>query len=190
MTIERWALILMALVIIALILFSLKPKTTDLSPFRAQQALAELEIKELKQSNGALLNRIKSDSAEQVKQRSSFISQINGLRSNLGKQRVKIDTIVLENPEVARYVELADSTIQIQTARIDTLENDLEGLRINARELQKNFEGIIAAQATQLNAEREISSEYKSQVRKARRGSRVWKALAVVLPVGVLLLTQ
>jgi hypothetical protein len=188
MKITHWVIIGLTVVIIALILFQPKPPEVDITPYRAAQAIADQEIKELKQSKALLIRRIQEDSIIHVEERASFLERYTRLKGKLGQQRVIIDTVVRENPEVARYVELADSTIQVQAERIDTLESNLTDLRVDMKALVNNFNSEIAAHISKYENEKAIADHYQKENRKVRRGARWLKAGIVGAAVGGLFL--
>jgi hypothetical protein len=184
MKFTHWVIIGMALVIIALILFQPKKPEVDITPFEIQIAEQNLIIDSLAKSNRATIKRIQEDSIIQAEERASFLERYTRLKGKLGQQRVRIDTVIRENPEVARYVELADSTIQVQGERIDTLERNLSDLRVDMSKVVSNLNQQIAATQVKFENEKKIADTYRDENRKIRRGNRLLKAGAVVIAVG------
>ena len=158
----------------------------DLKPYETAVAIADAKIKELTAQNSTLLNKVSKDSIRQAENRSLFIREISGLKSRLGKQRVRIDTFLVQNPEVANYVATADSVIAFQSARIDSLESDKAELRVDVREITSNFEAQLEAMRSKLKSTEEIAGVYKSQVRKEKTKVKVWRVATVVGIVGSL----
>lgn len=173
-----WVIIGLAAVIVLMILFDRDPEPNT-QPWKDTIAQKEVEIQSLAKQNQSLLNKLKEDSIREASERSSFLGQINGLKSRLAKQRVKIDTVILENPEVARYVELADSTIQAQEIRIDTLESNLSGLRVDLGKLTANFQEQIKLHEQKFAASQEMNQELEKDLKKKKRGIKWLKAGAV-----------
>lgn len=188
MKLPYWIIAALGLVIILMILFDKDPEQTDITPFEIQIAEQNLVIDSLTKGNRATFKRIQEDSIIQAEERASFLERYTALKGKLGQQRVIIDTVIRENPEVARYVELADSTIQVQAIRIDSLESDLTELRVDMKSLVNNFSGQIEGHISKYENERAIADHYQKENRKSKRGARIWKAAAVAGSVlGVLL---
>jgi hypothetical protein len=180
--------LILAIILILVILFQPKPPEVDITPYEIQIAEQNLIIDSLSKSNRARLKRIQEDSIIQAEERASFLERYTRLKGKLGQQRVRIDTVIRENPQVARYVELADSTIQVQAERIDTLESNLTDLRVNMKALVNNFNSEIAAHISKYENEKAIADHYQKENRKTKRANRLWKSAAVVGTVGAFLL--
>lgn len=187
---KLWAIVILTGVIILLILFQPKrqPNLDKIKALEYGIAHADVKIAQLTKDSTKLADKIQADSIKQVAERSTFRNSIGSLQARLRDKRVKIDTLILESPTLRDYVATADSVIQIQGTRIDTLESNLKELRVDMAGLTFTFEEMLQLEREKFIAQETLTKEYKKQARKSKRANRFLKAGAVVLGVGGFLL--
>lgn len=183
-----WIIVLALLALVVYLMLTRPSTKIDVTPFQNRIKEQQSKIDSLTQSNRARFKRIQEDSIIQVEERKSFIERYTTLKSKLGKHRVRIDTIIQESPEVARYVELADSTITHQALRIDQLEGNISELRVNIQDITSNFQAQLAAEQEKFKAQEQISGSYQKEAKSEKRKVKVWKILTIVGTVGGLFL--
>lgn len=134
-----------------------------------EQRTLELNLAEVKA-------KATSDSAR-------FYREITVKNQQLAKKRIKIDTLILENPNLASYMQTADSVFAMMRERIDTLEADKqfqEGLfsqMIYIKDKQIANLEIVSSQKDI------VIKDLEKQARKKRRGNRLLKIGVIALPV-------
>jgi hypothetical protein len=190
MKFTHWVIIGMALVIIALILFQPKSPEVDITPYRTAQAIADQEIKELKQSNLKLQAKIDSDSLIQTKEKETYRTEVKKKDAVIAKLKGNPTIIRIreENPEVDSLIVAQDSLITRHAERVSELESNLTDLRVDMKALVNGFEGQIAAHISKYENEKKIADTYRDENRKIRRGARWLKAGAVAGIVGAFFL--
>lgn len=117
-----------------------------------------------------------------------FMREITVKDQQLAKKRVRIDTLILENPNLASYMQTADSVFAMLHVRIDTLESQkafqerlyTDLIVIKVKQIE-NLEQII----TQKDL---IIESQEKTIKKSRRGNRLLKVGIIALPVGALIL--
>jgi hypothetical protein len=190
MKLTHWIIAAMGLVIILMILFDKDPEQVDLTPYRTAQAIADQEIKELKQSNSKLQAKIDSDSVRQTQEKEAHSSEVKKRDAVIAK--LKANPVVIkireENPVIDSLIVAQDSLIVRHAERVAELESNLTDLRVDMKALVNNFEGQIAAHISKYENEKKIADTYRDENRKIRRGNRWLKAGIVGAAVGGLFL--
>lgn len=116
-----------------------------------------------------------------------FVTEITVKNQQLAKKRIKIDTLILENPNLASYMQTADSVFFMMKERIDTLEANLQFQASLYNELIF-IKGKEVGNLNMIITQKDIViKDLEKQARKKRRGSRLLKIGIVVLPVAGLL---
>jgi hypothetical protein len=180
---------LTALVVI-LILFDKDPESVDITPYRTAQAIADQEIKELKQSNSKLQAKIDRDSVSQAQEKAAHSSEVKKRDAVIAK--LKANPVVIkireDNPVIDSLIVAQDSLIIRHAQRVAELESNLTDLRVDMKALVNGFEGQIAAHISKYENEKKIADTYRDENRKIRRGNRLLKAGAVAGIIGAFFL--
>lgn len=185
-----WVVIGLAAVIVLMILFDRDPEPVNTQPWKDTIAKVNEQLSDSSARIQSLLKENKELKVEHRAEKESFVGQINGLKTRLAQKRVKIDTLILDNPELAEYVAVADSTIEVQTARIETLEFQYDKLEVNMEAVVLNFEEQIKLHEQKFEAQKELTKDYQKQARKERRKATLFKVTTVVGTVGAFLLSS
>jgi chromosome segregation ATPase len=185
---KTWAIIGLALIIVLMILFRKPAERTDLTPYKVEIALANRTIDSLSKGGAKLARKIAEDSILQAEEKQVFQKSITGLQARLKEKRVRIDSIILDRPEVKEFISMQDSVISQQAGRINTLENVLTALRVDIKSLNRNFDLAMEAQVQKYDALESINKLNEKALKKKTRGVKVWKAATVLGTVGAFIL--
>lgn len=163
------------LVIAGMFLFWPSPAPDTTQAYKRQIAKDQEIKRDLQEKLNETLARIRTDSLQQAVQAMNHTNTVDSLSARINdlKRNPRVDTILRENPEVAALVEVQDSLIQTQATRIDTLELNLSALRIDLRQVQRNFEGQISALESIRSNQSEIINQQEKEIRKVRREKRL-----------------
>ena len=145
-------------------------------------------IDSLTQSNTFLLAELAKYKIEFKVAKKVSDSTISGLTKRLTTKKVKIDTLIVENPALQEYVETADSLIQEQGNRINALEGMYGRLEQRSGQLQANFEANLLAHQEREKLKDDRISELEKKLKKKTFGNKVLTVLAVVGTVGGILI--
>jgi len=185
MKLNLWMVIFFLVVIIILmILFRRQSDNGKEKELQGKIELRDQEISKLHQEALVLTDKIKSDSVKQSGDRATFQNAIGTLQARLRVKRVEIDTLILDNPALANYVAAADSVIQIQGERINSLEGNLKELRVDIAGLNFNFQERLDLQSATISDLTKVSEDQRKQLRKTRRSVKLLKIVAIVGTVG------
>jgi len=185
----RFYIILALLVALVISILTRRPaERTDLTPYKVEIAHQQLVIDSLTKSRSSLNRKIQEDSILQSEQKQAYQKSITGLRARLSKRRIRVDSIILDRPEVNEFISMQDSVISIQAGRIDTLENALTALRVDIKSLNRNFDLAMEAQVQKYDALESINKLNEKALRKQQRKTKLATALIPVAAVGMFLL--
>lgn len=180
----HWLVVGLLAVIIAMILFWPKPQPSTVI-IQARDSIQRItEANRILAMNARTLEtrlvetqvKSKSDSAR-------FYREITVKNQQLARKRVQIDTLILENPNLASYMETADSVFSMMHSRIDSLEAE-------KKFLQGVYNDLVYMKAKQIsNLEMVVFQkdliirDQEKTIKKRSRGAKLWKAAAVTLGV-------
>lgn len=183
-----WIIVALVGIIVLLIIFWPSGDNHDNQVFYDRIAELEQRDKAKDVQNKALLNRINSDSIKHADSTKFFIREINGLKTRLSKQRVRIDTLVIENPELARYVELSDSTIQAQEVQITSQASYISELQTDINIVNSNCDERLRLHAEKNKLLADQIPVLRKEIRKQRREKKAVMVIGIVAVVGALLI--
>lgn len=184
----HYVVIGLTLIIIALLVFDRDPPSYDSSAWKDSISKANDKIATLQVERTKLARKIAEDSILRAEERHTFQNAIGSLKTRLQQKRIQIDTLILESPVLRDYVATADSVMQLQAARIDTLEVSLDELQINMKAVNTNCAQMLEAERDKFKASQELISDLKKQVKRSKRGNRRLTAGIVVSAVAGLFL--
>lgn len=182
-----WIIGILAGVIIIMILFD-KPEPYDSSAWKEAIQRSNDKIATLQVERTKLARKIAEDSILRAEERHTFQNAIGSLKTRLQQKRVRIDTLILESPALRDYVATADSVMQLQAARIDTLEVSLDELQINMKAVNVNCDQMLEAERDKFKDSEEFISDLEKQVKRSKRGNRRLTAGIIVSAVAGLFL--
>lgn len=190
MKLHHWVIIGLVLIIIGMIVFWPSPAPDTTRVYKDQIQKDKLIKQELEAKLNETLARIRTDSLQQAIQARNHTNTVDSLSARINdlKRNPRVITVLEENIEVRELVESQDSLITVQTARIDTLELNLSDLRIDLRQVQRNFEGQISALESIRSNQSEIISQQEKEIRKYRREKRLAIVGGIAAVLSVLLL--
>jgi len=176
------------LALTAVVVFLLLTRPTVVKQDNTKEIALTHRIDSLTQSNTFLLAELAKYKIEFKVAKKVSDSTISGLTKRLTTKKVKIDTLIVENPALQEYVETADSLIQEQGNRINALEGMYGRLEQRAGQLQANFEANLKAhqEREKLKDGRILALEKK--LRKKTFGNKVLQVLVVVGTIGGILI--
>lgn len=178
----------LTVVIILLLIFDKDPEPYDTSQWKEAIQRSNDKITALQQDKQKLARKIAEDSILRAEERHTFQNAIGSLKTRLQQKRVQIDTLILESPALRDYVATADSVIQLQAARIDTLEVSLDELQINMKAVNINCDRMLEAERDKFKASEELISDLEKQNRKEKRKRKLATVLIPIVGVGSLFL--
>lgn len=186
-------LILSLLVIIALLLIFQRPKPTSEAILQARDSIKQITAlntvlsKRVEEKEVELTNALEREKATEKR----FNDEIQKLTTRTTRLRPIAQPIYDSIPVLKQFVAVLDSTIQTQAARIDTLTSE--------KAFQaKLYEDLIVLKDSLLSGKDKIIEQQvviivtqEKELRKARRGNKALKVLAVGSSViGLLLGSQ
>lgn len=184
------------LAIIILLLGFIVVMTCQSPPPDPAAAIYEDSVKVLKADKAiiaAQIERVIETSNYKAKVSDSLLAlkekEITRLKVKASQARTpKVDTLILDNPELKVFVENQDSVIQEQGILIDTLKSQIRFEReVRESLMTMHYDADkITANLLELRSQRIVTLE--KDLKKKNRGVKFWKAAAVALGVGGLLI--
>lgn len=187
-----WIIIILFAIIIAMIWFWPKeePKTERVTELERAVAIADVRIASLLQDSAKQAEKRKADSLQQAQEKKAYIVTIEKKSREIAD--LKANPVVVKiretTPEVNALITEMERMDSVKTERIVTLENNLDGLRIDMAAMEVNFGGIIQAEREKYNAQKAISDELAKELKKEKKKGVVAKVLIPVAAVGAFLL--
>jgi uncharacterized protein YxeA len=181
-----WIILGLLAVIVLMIWFWPEPKPTNLDAYRTQIAIQNLKIDSLTTASTKLATKIKADSLQQAQEKKAYIVTIEKKSREIAymKQNPVVVKIRETTPEVNALIIEMERMDSVKTERITTLENNLDGLRIDMGAMEVNFSGLLQAEREKFATQNEMLAESMKENKKVRRSNRWLKAGAVAALVG------
>jgi hypothetical protein len=179
--------IILALTAVVVFLLLTRPTSVDNSHVQEIEAQTR-KIDSLQRSNTFLLAELAKYKVEFKVAKKASDSTISWLTRRLAVKKVKIDTLIIENPALKEYVETAENVIQEQGNRITALEGMYGRLEQRAGQLQANFEANLKAHQEREKLKDDRIAELEKKLKKKTLGNKVLQVLAVVGTIGGILL--
>lgn len=177
-------------IIVFIILFDKDPPSVDLAPYERAIAISDLKIKQLEEDSAKLAEKIKSDSLQQENEKITY--QREAKKKDAVIVRLKTNPKVIEvlaaNPETDSLVKALEEKNELQQVRIDTLESNLQALRVDMNKMNENFSARLSETEVKLKSTQALADAYKKDARKSKRAVKLWKVAAVVGSVSGLLI--
>lgn len=136
------------------------------------------EIDSLLKRQDQLKRELKEDSIQSEKEKKKYQYRIANLKQELEKKRPEITVIADSFPQLKEFINLQDSIITTQAARIDTLESD------KARQW-KTFNQILTASEEKYKAQVEINDHMNSIVQIERKKNKRITKQNIGLKIGL-----
>jgi hypothetical protein len=185
-----WVIIGLVAVSVALILLWPEPEPVDLDPYKRAIAIADIRIDSLTSANRKLASKIAQDSLQQAQEKKTYIVTIEKKVREI--ENLKANPVVVKiretTPEVNALIIEMERMDSVKTERIATLENNLDGLRVDMRQMESNFGELLQSEREKFNAQKAISDELAKDLKKAKRSGRLAKILIPIAAVGAFLL--
>jgi len=188
MKIYPWIVGALAGIIIALILTRPDPPNNLKAQYEDSIRFLRLKEHDIIAQEARIIQRSKDASLRDSLALASKEREIQALKGRSVKTRVIVQHVIDTIPALKVFVAQQDSIIQIQGTTIDTLKASVEFQR-------KLFDDLIVSHKAERDISQRIEDEQgqyiaklEKQVKKSNRGTRLWKAVAVVLGVGGLFL--
>jgi hypothetical protein len=189
---RTWALIILALAFALYILFDKDPvdNSEKIQSYEIALKIADQEILNLRSDSTKLSQKIEADSVMQANERKVYKEKVKSQSALISRLKAKPEVITIreQSVDVDSLLTAMEAKDSIQTARIDTLENNLSELRVDMSAVNDNCSKMLEAERERFQAQKGISEEYSKQVRKERRKKRLATALIPVVGVAGFLL--
>ena len=177
---KLWLIIGLVVLVIILILTRPNHEPADNSIYHREINSQNIQIKTLEAHNRALLDSIKSDSLEDVKEKEAFTARLNVLNKRIVITRPIIMHQVDTLPQVKAFIADQDSVIMLQSVRIAGLEFLQMKLELNTQAIYANFEESLKLERQKFAlAEKQIVDLEKQNRKERRKG----KLKSILLPV-------
>lgn len=177
---QTW-IILALLVIIALLLIFQRPKPTNEAILQARDS-----IKQITALNTVLSRRAESIAKELTLEKEKakvyekrFNEEIQKLTTRTTRLRHVAQPIYDSIPVLKQFVAVLDSTIQIQAARIDTLTSEKAFQAKLYEDLINLKDSLLDGKSKIIEQQTVIIVTQEKELRKAKRGNKALKVLAV-----------
>jgi hypothetical protein len=184
-----WIILGMAAIILLMVLFDEDPPAVDLAPYKREVAILKADrqeeqarFKEIVQKSNT---RIKKDSiAINAKDKRIAVLEIKARQA----RTPKVDTLILNNPDLELFVNTQDSIIQVKQELIDTLKSALD-FQIQVKEdLVQNHEAEARISKRIEGEQDKVIAKLEKAVKKKTNGNKFWKSVAVAGTVGAFIL--
>jgi hypothetical protein len=189
---RTWALIILALAFALYILLDKDPvdNSEKIQSYEIALKIADQEILNLRSDSTKLSQKIDADSVRQANERKVYKEKVKSQSALISRLKAKPEVITIreQSVDVDSLLTAMEAKDSIQTARIDTLENNLSELRVDMSAVNDNCSKMLEAERERFQAQKGISEEYSKQVRKERRKKRLATALIPVVGVAGFLL--
>jgi hypothetical protein len=190
--VRTWALIILALAFALYILLDKDPvdNSEKIQSYEIALKIADQEILNLRSDSTKLSQKIDADSVRQANERKVYKEKVKSQSALISRLKAKPEVITIreQSVDVDSLLTAMEAKDSIQTARIDTLENNLSELRVDMSAVNDNCSKMLEAERERFQAQKGISEEYSKQVRKERRKKRLATALIPVVGVAGFLL--
>jgi chromosome segregation ATPase len=189
---RTWALIILALAFALYILLDKDPvdNSEKIQSYEIALKIADQEILNLRSDSTKLSQKIDADSVRHANERKVYKEKVKSQSALISRLKAKPEVITIreQSVDVDSLLTAMEAKDSIQTARIDTLENNLSELRVDMSAVNDNCSKMLEAERERFQAQKGISEEYSKQVRKERRKKRLATALIPVVGVAGFLL--
>lgn len=190
--VPSWLFFVAVFVIVMMIILWPKeqPKSEKVTELERAVAIADIRIASLLQDSAEQAEKRKADSVQQAQEKKKYITTIEKKSREIAVMKANPVVVKIREttPEVNALLTEMDRMDSVKTDRIATLENNLDGLRIDMAAMEVNFGGIIQAEREKYYAQKAISDELEKELRKAKKKGVVAKILIPVAAVGAFLL--
>ena len=181
------ALIILAAAFALYVLFDKdpEPNAEKINTLETALAIADQEIISLRSDSAKLSQKVVKDSARQANERIVHKAEVKKLVSTVAKYKANpiVKKVRMETLEIDSLLTAMEKKDSLQTARIDTLESNLAGLRVDMKAVNKNCGDLLQVERERFAAQEALTQEYRNQVRKERRANRWLKVGAISLGV-------
>jgi len=154
--------------------------------FEAVLKSDKARINALEATSKALKLKLKEDSVKAIASQTKFVKEIKSLKVKLAYARTRVIPLLDSIPELDRFVDLSDSTISVQDARIDSLSAEKS-------EMWAKFNALIASAEEKNKVQIELNSHYQDlnkqldkQIRRERTKKTAWKLVSGILAGGLI----
>lgn len=185
----RYVYTILALILIGLLIYVLWPRersesTADLVMVKSLQAKYD-KAEAAKAAVIAMARKDSADHAAVTKAKDAEIARLKVASRKYRQANVRIDTVLLNEPEVGNYAAFLDSIVVAQDSQIAELKEQ------NAV-TWRNFNQVIAQSDSVNTANINLNNYYLETERKAnkqlRRQNKNLKIACVAIPVGIVAL--
>ena len=177
----------LTLIIILLLLFrkTPEPNAEKIKTLEIALAIADQETVRLRKDSVAIHQEMARKEAQQASERTAYQTAIKKKSSEIAslKQNPIVIKVRMETLEIDSWLTVMEKKDSLQTARIDTLESNLAGLRVDMQAVNKNCGDLLQVERERFSAQEALTQEYRAQVRKERRANRWLKVGAITLGV-------
>jgi chromosome segregation ATPase len=176
------------LALTALVVFLLLTRPTGVTEDNSKEIALTRQIDSLQRSYTGLLAELAKGKVEFKESKKSADLTISVLTKKLSTKKVKIDTLIIENPALKEYVETAENLIQEQGNRIDALEGMYGRLEQRAGQLQANFEANLKSHQEREKLKDDRITALEKKLKKKTFGNKVLKVGLVIGTIGGILI--
>lgn len=176
---------ILAIALIGLLIYVLWPReTVVIDNSKVKELQTNLQRAEKKRTE--IIVKAREDSAKQAvitKAKDAEIARLKVASRKYRQANVRIDTVLLKEPEVGNYAAFLDSIVVAQDSQIAELKEQKV-------EQWNNFNNLITASDSTFKANQELNNYYLETERKAnkqlRRSNNLLKVGIVAVPLGVI----
>lgn len=183
----RYVYTILAFIIIGLLIYVLWPREmVVVDNSKVKELQTKLQFAENKRTE--IIVKAREDSAKQAvitKAKDAEIARLKVASRKYRQANVRIDTVLLNEPEVGNYAAFLDSIVVAQDSQIAELKEQVT-------DQQQSFNDLVLASDSTTLANQKLNDYYLETERKAnkqlRRQNRNLKIACVAIPVGIVVL--
>jgi len=178
-----WAIILILIIILSVSTCSRQKIKLDNNEAELKEQIKteQAKIAEISAKESVLKMRIYNDSIASNLAKNEYVKKISALKRELGRARKPVQALIDSIPALDNFVDIQDSTINLQDNRIDTLEYE-------KAEMWAKFNALLSASEEKNKVQIELNSHYQDlnkqldkQVRRERNKKTFWKVTTGIL---------
>jgi ElaB/YqjD/DUF883 family membrane-anchored ribosome-binding protein len=186
---KTWIILGLLILLVGYILFDKPAEKTDLEPYKIEKAILTQELREQRQHAQDIIKKAKERTTRDSIAINAKDKRIAVLEIKARQARTpKVDTLILNNPDLELFVNTQDSIIQVKQELIDTLKSALD-FQIQVKEdLVQNHEAEARISKRIEGEQDKVIAKLEKAVKKKTNGNKFWKSVAVAGTVGAFIL--
>lgn len=190
----KYLTLILAVIVAGLIIYILllpHPENPAIKHHQDSVVVKKAHIEQLIKRESILIEKIKTDSAENKSREIAYNEQITALKRQATSRKSRLVEKLVADTSLLAFSNLQDSIIRVQDARIDTLQNEKERQWSTFNEMIKvEDQKFDESQAINRNLEAIISIQNKDNKRLRRQNTWLKVGIGAVAVGGVIIIAR